>query len=84
MFVVSGHIRRFAARRACVWNARQHCPTIMLIMNENDNGWSIHKDILSNLRSLIRAHQRHLIENPNPQDPWWFLIDPDAEDNPWD
>lgn len=34
---------------------------------------------MQNLRSIIRLHQLALIENPDPDDEWWFLVDPTAE-----
>lgn len=46
-------------------------------------------EFVSNLRYAIRRAQRQLIANPNPSDPWWFLVDPDAPEvaddtpNPW-
>lgn len=56
----------------------------MAVMTENDNGWGIHKELFDNLRRLLRDHQRRLIQTPDPSDPWWFLVDPEAADNPWD
>jgi len=56
----------------------------MAVMGSNDPEWGIHTDMLTDVRRLLRRHQRHLIDHPNPHDPWWFLVDPNAEDGAWD
>jgi hypothetical protein len=31
-------------------------------------------EFMSNLRRAVRLHQRHLIEHPDHDDLWWFLV----------
>lgn len=50
----------------------------MPVMGSTDPEWEAHAELFDNLRTLLRKHQRHLIENPDSADPWWFLVDPDA------
>jgi hypothetical protein len=40
--------------------------------------WPIHEEMLVNLAQGIWRHQQALRANPDPCDPWWFLVDIDA------
>lgn len=43
-------------------------------------------EFVESLRRSIRRHQLRLISAPDPQDPWWFLVDPSdytEEGEPW-
>lgn len=48
----------------------------MLIMGDVDSTWAIHQTMLENLRRTIRNHQLALMAEPDPGNPWWFLVDP--------
>ncbi len=46
----------------------------MHVMEPND-------ELALHLRRFIRRAQQQLIAHPDPADPWWFLVDPDASED---
>lgn len=35
-------------------------------------------NLMGNLAVVLWDYQRHLLENPDMDDPWWFLVDLNA------
>lgn len=44
-----------------------------------DGEWNIHRNMLRSVMRTVWQYQQELIKNPDPDDEWWFLVDPSVE-----